>query len=172
MELNAPALLHADRAYKSSPPALIAAFLCQLDGLVFCLLVAITVLGAANGQPANIYLEGRVVDASGATVSRARVTLGSEDHARPRAIISTEPDGEFSISLPPGTYLINIAADGFATYEQTLRLDRPLDAPLDFELQIAPQSQTVTVTESTGYKVVVSTSALKTPTPLLNVPQS
>src|SRR5687768_13141910 len=147
-----------------------SAFLRGALSLLFCSSVAIAVLSTVYAQVSKMQLEGRVVDPSGAGIGGARITANLD--GRTVATTSTALNGQFSISLRPGTYSVSLAADGFADAQRTLSLTEGSTAPVVIEMQVAPQSQTVTVLEGASYQVTATTSATKTPTPLINVPQS
>jgi hypothetical protein len=56
--------------------------------------------------------QGRVVDPSSAPIAGARVTaIPDGQHAGPHAV--TDGGGEFTLSLAPGRYTLNVAANGF-----------------------------------------------------------
>ena len=83
----------------------------------------------------------------------------------------TNPRGEFQIALPPGKYSVTVVADGFREITRTV-VAPPSGRALEFALPLAEVRETVSVTASPTEPVAVIRSATKTPTPLLNVPQS
>lgn len=55
-------------------------------------------------------LSGSVVDLAGKALGGARVTIASAGLTR---IVRTEPDGTFTIAVPPDTYTVTAASNGF-----------------------------------------------------------
>ena len=104
-------------------------------------------------------------------MAAARVVALSIDH---RLTPSTQTDGrgEFELLLAPGTYSVRVTARGFLQGEQSVTaLDTGSDSR-EFVLKLAPFGETVTVNAGREYAVAVISSATRTPTPLLDVPQS
>ncbi|MES1254516.1 MAG: TonB-dependent siderophore receptor [Acidobacteriota bacterium] len=142
--------------------------------LVLLELVPAAVLRAQTGQAA-VSLEGRVVDASRAPIVGARVTAVPEAAVAgsPRTSTRTDQRGGFVLMIQPGAYTLTVAADGFV--EQSQRLDATQsDGPArEIVLKIAGVRESVTVSAPAGgYQVPTINSATKTPTPLIDVPQS
>src|SRR5579871_6053493 len=92
-------------------------------------------------------LAGVVVDASGASVPQARVTVLNRDTGLTRTD-ATGPDGTFAFpALPIGTYRLTVEKNGFSTYQQegiTLAVDQA--ARQTVTLQVGSTTQEVTVT--------------------------
>ncbi len=116
-------------------------------------------------------LTGQVLDPSGASVAGARVAATASGRAY-SAI--TDQRGEFSIPLPPGTYTLTVAADGFTDAIRTVAVTGHSSSHLAIELQVAGPDELVTVTETAAgsYQVLTTRSATKTPTSLVDIPQS
>ena len=111
-------------------------------------------------------LRGRVLDATRAPIPQARIVV--EGQAR----TLTNPQGDFVLPLPPGPVTFEVARDGFVSQTRTIQLtEKGLTLP-DIQLQIVGLVGTVTVTESPGYLTAAASSATRTPTALLNLPQS
>jgi hypothetical protein len=89
-------------------------------------------------------LNGRVIDASGAVISGATVTLRDAAGATRQA--TTANDGAFDLSaVPPGHYELVISAPGFETSRLAVDL-QPRDlAMLDSALRVGTSTETVTV---------------------------
>ncbi len=115
-------------------------------------------------------LRGRVTDAQNAPVADAAVTARLET-GDIQVTIKTGISGEFVTAVAPGRYEVRIAADGFQVETRSLEAANGTPAVLDVVLQVATRSEMVTVTESISNQVMTSAS-LRTPTPLLNTPQS
>jgi hypothetical protein len=59
-------------------------------------------------------ISGTVVDPSGAAVPEARVSLAREDSSAKQEVLTSD-DGQFTFAnIPPGTFQLNVAAEGFA----------------------------------------------------------
>jgi catecholate siderophore receptor len=82
------------------------------------------------------------------------------------------PEGRFSLTLEPGSYTLEIAKDGFLEVSREIVLPVGASRINDIRLQVAPVVSSVTVTESPGYAVSITSTATKTLTPLRDVPQS
>jgi catecholate siderophore receptor len=120
---------------------------------------------------ARFVLKGTVLDTSRVPLSAALVSAASVDQRIPPSTQSDEK-GEFSLLLAPGTYTVRVTAPGFLAAEQrVVALDAGGDAR-EFVLKVAPFGETVVVNARPGYDVDAITSATKTLTPLLDVPQS
>ena len=136
--------------------------------LLLAVPLALDPLAAA---PAHFALKGTVLDPSRAPVAAARVVAISIDH---RLTPSTQTDGrgEFELLLAPGTYSVRVTAGGFLQGEQSVTaLDTGSDSR-EFVLKLAPFGETVTVNAGREYAVAVISSATRTPTRLLDVPQA
>jgi catecholate siderophore receptor len=113
---------------------------------------------------------GTVVDSSHAPVEGARVSA-IPDGGGQAVRTATDSHGAFVISLPPGQYTLSIESDGFLPISRRLSAGSDT-ARQEFVLQVAGPQETVDVTAAAGYQVPVISSATKTPTPLLDVPQA
>lgn len=121
---------------------------CILDAWKICVLVGVTllVLPSAWGQATTGSIVGRVTDPSNAVVIGAQVT--AQNQATGVAYVnSSNATGEYSIlNLPPGTYTVTVAKNGFANSsvkDVTINIDRK--QLLDFELKLGAAATTVTV---------------------------
>src|SRR6185503_14775558 len=85
---------------------------------------------------------------------------------------TTDLRGAFTLTLKAGQYTVRVHVDGFRDVEQRVAAGPATAAPARFVLQLAGVHEAVTVTAPAGYQVPAITSATKTPTPLLDVPQS
>ena len=111
---------------------------------------------------------GKVVDSSGAALSGVRVSVSPHETEN----VTSLDNGEFFLALPPGAYTLTAAKEGFTTAQQALFLPLCNNDGLVITLQVAPISDSVTVSERFGYQLETSRSATKTLTPLRDVPQS
>jgi catecholate siderophore receptor len=120
----------------------------------------------------QLALRGRVLDPNGAAVAGAQVTAEVKGRAAVYAA-TTDQNGEFVLSVPPGDYVVKVVAQGFTEASQTVSLDQPGGASLDVTLQISGVDGSVTVFSTAGgYQTDVIGSATKTLTALRDVPQS
>lgn len=136
-----------------------------------CILTVVLYTVVLQGEPLpGSSVRGRIVDETGAGVAGARITAGVADRAS--ATTGTSGNGDFVLSLPPGQYRLKIAADGFVDVTRDVNIEAGAGSPVVIQLQIRPVTESVTVTDSAGYQAVATSSATRTPTPIINIPQS
>src|SRR5690348_1402113 len=116
-----------------------------------CALAATLLLGgflAAQVAPTT-RLSGEVLDSSGASVPGAHVDLISSGTEAVRHA-STSGDGRFVFDLvPPGSYELNVSANGFATFHQSgIQLDVNVPADITVHLTVRGAVQQVNVVEN------------------------
>jgi hypothetical protein len=101
----------------------------------------------AQSQATTGVIEGTVVDASGAVLPGATVTLTNTDTGAVRELV-TDPDGRFrGLLLPLGAYKLTVSLTGFSTHQRDgLQVDVGQTANVRVTLQIATVAQEVTVT--------------------------
>jgi catecholate siderophore receptor len=139
---------------------------------LFALSVLALPLAKAGAQTTTTApVSGRVVDPSGAPIAGAVVTIVSNGRSI-AGPVATDPRGAFQLALAPGKYTVAVTADGFRDVSRAV--DIPINRPhaLDFALVLAGVRETVAVTAAPAEPVSVLRTATKTPTALLNVPQS
>ena len=116
---------------------------------VVLMLTGIMVSGVSQAfaQGTTGQLSGTVVDPNGAVVQNATVTVRNIDTALERQA-TTGDDGAFSVQLlPPGSYRVEISAQGFATtVVENVRVQITETATVNVTLGVAGGSSTVTVT--------------------------
>ena len=139
-----------------------------VTGVVVMLVLQFTAASASPQTPADSAIRGRVVDATGAPIAGARVTI---DAGSSRTVIATVTDdrGGFVVAVAAGVHLVMVSAGGFAEASQRLTT---AGQPAQFTLQMAGVTETVKVAAQARYHVPVVSSATRTPTPLRDVPQS
>jgi catecholate siderophore receptor len=115
---------------------------------------------------------GTVVDQTHAVLTGARVTL-EQELAHTATIVLTDARGAFRFDhTGPGSYRLTVECEGFEPAAERIRVDTaPFEVPA-IMLAAASVRTAVTVTEGLGYQVPVATSATKTPTLMLDIPQS
>ncbi len=132
--------------------------------------VALSAAFLCQAEPPPSAVQGKILDASRTPIPGATVTATTSGRAAGIAAHSGR-GGEFWLTLPPGSYTLQVAADGFEDHKQALEVTNTLPEPLEIVLKVAHREDIVTVTEIANYQVLTSNST-KTPTPLLDVPQS
>ena len=137
--------------------------------LLFSLVVS-AASASAQSRPNELVIHGIVVDSSQAPVPGALVTAVFDGEVPVSA--TTNLQGEFTLAVKSGQYNVRVHVDGFRDAEQRVSGGPATAAPARFVLQPAGIREAVTVTAAGGYQVPAITSATKTPTPLLDVPQS
>ena len=139
---------------------------------------SLLVLGEAHAsagqEPSTVIVRGIVLDELRAPIVGARVTATADNATGPTPAIAgaTSAMGAFALTLPPGRFVIRIAADGFREASQTVVASTTGSPALQFVLQVAGVRENVTVNAPSGYRVPSVTTATKTPTPLVDLPQS
>ena len=139
-------------------------------GLLLLIILFPTLPVQARELAVQAELRGRTLDPNRAAVVNARVVAlrnGVEV-----ASTVTNVEGDFWLSLEPGEYLLKISAPGFEDVTQTIKSKPTNFEPLEIMLQVEGYRAIVTVTDMAGYNAINISSATKTLTPLLNVPQS
>lgn len=119
----------------------------------------------------RVAFDGRVVDTDGDALPGARVSVyGLDSNGGSLADVMTSAEGRFTIQLPKGMYVLQIAKQDFRDLSEAVTVD--LEAGTrDFVMQVGV-SDSMTVVAPSGYAVPAITSGTKTPTPLRDVPQA
>lgn len=148
----------------------------MLNAMIFTLLTAVPAPSSpalpAAPDDGRFHVEGRVLDTALAPIAGAVVTAAPEGPAA-RVETTTDARGAFAVALDPGPHRITVVAPGFraATRAIAARTGQA-GATLDFVLDLAVRSESVTVRAPGGYGVETVSSATRTLTPLRDVPQS
>src|SRR5438132_1136350 len=133
--------------------------LCRHAVLV-CLALA---LGAAAGlaQTGSGTLTGRIVDPKGSAAPGATVEAVEESTGAPRSTLSNDAGLYRLAFIPIGRYKVTVSLPGFTTIVRP-GIDVRLNATttLDFQLEIASRSNTVTVTSAPA-QIDLSSGELK-----------
>jgi len=106
-------------------------------------------------------IEGSVLDINGAAVPNVGVTVSSPNLIRPQ---STQSDGQGRyriLNLPPGRYTVSVAAAaGFAEFTKSdVEVNLSSTSTIDIRLQPAGATGTVTITDTSGATVDVTTAS-------------
>jgi iron complex outermembrane recepter protein len=137
---------------------------------VLCLLSSIPLFGQEHGS-----ISGTVLDATGAAVPGATVTVTQTDTGR-QTTVTTSGSGDYVFpSLPPARYNVKVTAPGFRTFvESNVILAANQSLNVDTRLRVGSATETVEVNTAApdGYVATESSSATRTDTPLIEVPQS
>ncbi|MDQ1640082.1 MAG: catecholate siderophore receptor [Pyrinomonadaceae bacterium] len=124
----------------------------------------------ANEAAPCSQLRGRVLDPNRAVIAGARITAMRKGIAASSAL--TNANGEFSLSLEPGEYTLQISAEGFAESLVSVRSMPTTFEPVEILMQLVGYNAIVTVTDMAGVGTSAISSATKTLTPLRDLPQS
>src|SRR5450631_2853834 len=133
----------------------------QIPRNIKTLFVAACLSACANSgmaQEVRATLGGRVMDAQGAMVPGAAVTVVSDDTAVVQRT-KTNPQGNWVVEfLLPGHYRFTVAAAGFKTLERAgIELQAADSKQIDVAVEVGSASQSVSVTEEAP--LIDSTSA-------------
>lgn len=139
----------------------------------FVILIFITGCGGAFAQDVSpaFLIHGAVVDQNRAVVTGATVTA-IPANGLPTLKTASDANGEFSLSLFPGKYTLTIAAEGFDSLTKSITVSPGKMERIEINLEVAAKTATVTVTSSGEYQTSMISSATRTQTPLIDVPQT
>jgi len=130
-----------------------------LTAVVVCLLSCSPLL--LRSQELQGVLNGTVVDASGAVIPGATVTVTQKEGNVAARTVKTDAHGAYTVTdLPAGDYNISITSSGFQTYQaQNITLFVAQTRTVDAKLSPGAVSQTVTVQQN-AVSVDTTTSEL------------
>jgi hypothetical protein len=121
-------------------------FVCLAVCLVSLLALAYVSVPVASGQAITATLSGRILDTSGGSVSKARVTIASASTGFTRTAQSSDA-GEYSIpAMPAGEYTVSVEFTGFGKQSKNVILQVGQVADLDFTLTPGGVAEKVEVT--------------------------
>jgi catecholate siderophore receptor len=137
---------------------------------VFACLV-LTALSTSPAFASQLPFIGRVHDQGGAVLPGATVTAVPDP---PGATLTAVADqrGEFRMALEPRGYQFTIALDGFVTLTERIVPSAVSSQERGFILKVPGVTETVKVIGQSIDRVAAVSSAMKTPTPLRDIPQS
>src|SRR5256884_1690434 len=110
-------------------------------------------LGAPPGARAQATIstgsvQGAIVDPKGAVVVSARVTITNKDTGQKLESEVTSAGTYHSGPLPPGRYVVRLAAQGFKTVEQTVEVAVGIITSANITLELGSENTVVTVESS------------------------
>jgi len=111
--------------------------------IVFLVSVCLCSGGYAAG--AENIIKGTVTDPGGAAIHGASVEVVANGAIRKAAI--TNQNGEYSLSLEPGTYLLRVIATGFSSLQKQIEVFQDHNPTFDFMLEIGPATAVVNITD-------------------------
>src|SRR5215471_980463 len=113
------------------------------------------------GQSSNATVSGTVADASGAVLPGVSVTATNNATGVVTTVVSNEAGAYNLTGLLPGVYKVSAELPGFQTKTFTdVRLGNADKVRLNFELQVASQSQAVEVTVAADTLLATSSSSV------------
>src|SRR5271155_3071926 len=115
-------------------------------GLMCLAIFAMLCAGRTPAQEISASLRGTVVDASGATVSAAKITATHVETGLQRTATSDAQGAYVLLELPVGHYRVEAAAAGFKTYVQEgISLDVDDSATVAIHLVVGTAEQQIEV---------------------------
>jgi catecholate siderophore receptor len=152
--------------------------------LLFLLLVALVTVSplmaatppeGASGSPSPdtlLVLDGRVADATGAVIPKAKVQLLT---ASGKLVAETTSDdtGDFHLKgLRPGTYDLRVEYSGFASHTERIHVAEGQGLKATVTMSMAANNEVVSVTAEAAYSESIAVSGAKMEIPLRDLPQS
>jgi outer membrane receptor protein involved in Fe transport len=155
-------------------------FMNRIKPSFVCLAVSLATLFAlltfsalkTNAQAITATLSGRILDSSGGSVSKARVTITSAATGLVRAAQSSD-SGEYTIpALPAGEYTVSVEYGGFGKQSKNVVLQVGQVADLDFTLTPGGVAEKIEVAVSTDLVETTRTevSTVITESQIVNLP--
>jgi hypothetical protein len=119
----------------------------QVTGILTALLVACGAMSAAAQELGGAgTVQGTVKDPTGAVLVGVTVTIGNPVTGFKRQV-ATDQAGRFVFrNVPPNSYHIEVAAQGFGALEQDVDVRTSVPIELTLALQLATEASTVQVT--------------------------
>src|SRR6184192_605668 len=93
-------------------------------------------------------VQGTIVDPKGAVVTSARITITNKDTGQKLESEATSAGTYNSGPLPPGRYVVRVAAQGFKTVEQTVEVAVGIITSANITLELGSENTVVTVESS------------------------
>ncbi len=92
----------------------------------------------AQSNRVKAQIRGRVTNAQGEPIARARFAFTNSSVPMPEMAYLTKTDGTFVLNVPRGTYTLVVNADGYAPQERALDTQTNAELQADFVLQKQP----------------------------------
>ena len=126
--------------------------------LLFCVVVFNTLISSSLAQGGSAVLSGSVIDATGAAIPAAHVTLTNVD-TNLTLSSETNPSGFYRFpTVPPGRYTLAAEVKGFQKFQQSgIVLTVSQQASIDIALQVGSETETVNV--EAGAALINTTNA-------------
>ena len=115
---------------------------------VTLLVVALALVLAVQAQVETGQITGTVTDPTGAVIPNANITAKNVASGATRSTATTNAGVYVLPNLPPGTYELAIAAQGFATVKRELAVNVGSKVGADAQLKVGNTSTTVEVAAS------------------------
>jgi len=143
----------------------------ELEKCMFLLATLAILSACAFAQFEKGTVAGTVIDATGAVVVGAAVTVTSVDTAAVRTTTSDAQGGYVVSALLPGAYDVTIFQKGFGTYKQRATVTPGGRLVLDARLEARATGETVEVVAQTATQVDTQTSSISQTVSQLQVSQ-
>ena len=115
--------------------------------------------GQAPSAAPTATLHGHIADPTGALIPGAKVTVANALGVAQKTTLSDASGGYSVTGLPPGSYIVQAAVDGFSPFTSpTIKLEGGQSKRVDISMAIEAAEQSVTVSDDEG-EPTVSTEA-------------
>ena len=128
-------------------------------------------LGLLQAEPPREPVQGKILDQTRSPIPGARIVATPEGRTS-GASAASGAAGDFSLLLEAGKYQLTVSADGFKDTSRSVAVGDGANAPIEVLLPVSEQHTVMTVTEAAGYQVIATSTATRTPTALIDTPQS
>src|SRR5579862_4797802 len=117
----------------------------QILGLCVVALLSLASIPGLSGQSLGNAgtIEGAVLDASGAAVPNATVTIHNPITNYRQSATSDTSGGFRLVNLPPNPYHLQVTAPGFSTYTEDVTVRSSVPIKVTARLAVAGEKQTV-----------------------------
>ena len=117
--------------------------------LVLTFILTFLITSQSQAQSDNSALSGGITDASGALITKAKVTIVNDATKAERVVFSNE-SGNFNLpDVEPGNYTVRVERSGFQSLTlNDVRVDPSIGRRVDVTLQVGDISSSVTVEAS------------------------
>jgi len=146
-------------------------FFIRATGLLSLILAAGALLCLAQTGSKQFLVRGKVLDQNRAAIAGAKITADAKGSAT-AFTTATDQNGEFSLNLPPGEYLLTAVAKGFSETSQIVNIKQNDAEALEMILPVEGAQATVMVLDTSNYRTESISSATRTSVPLRDVPQA